>query len=184
VAGFWIRFLARSVDIASAVAVGFLAPIVALIVLAIRGEPSEPARWIAIMGELSLMGFIVSYLGSTLCYSISEFIGGVSLGKLVCGLRVVSEDFAPVSFRGALIRSAVLPIDGLFLGLVAYGSMKQSPLAQRLGDSWGGTTVVVKRRFPAASRAPLEVLLGLSLGLGAWVGVRAIWLVVRVTHAV
>jgi uncharacterized RDD family membrane protein YckC len=171
------------VDVLCAFAVGIVGLFIAIFVLAVRRQPGDPALWIQAMSGLSAGGLLVSFLGNTLYHAISECIGGASVGKLVCGLRVVSEDFTPVSFRGALIRSAVFPLDAVFFGLIAYRSMKRSSLAQRVGDHWGGTAVVSRRNFPAAARGPARVLLGLSLSLAAWVVVQVISLVAAVINA-
>jgi uncharacterized RDD family membrane protein YckC len=179
VAGFGIRATARVIDMVLAFAVAIISVIIAMIVLAIKRQPGSPEAWGQAMGEFSLWGAAASILGNVLYHSISESVGGASLGKLVCGLRVVSEDFAPVSFRGAAIRSAAFFVDSMFFGWIGYRSMERSALYQRLGDHWGRTAVVKTGAFRAAGRGPARVLVGLFLGLMTWVTVQVLLFVAR-----
>ena len=182
-AQFGIRAMARVIDIVVAFLLGIVVVIVAFVVLVIRRQPGDPRLWAQHMGGFSLASLAVSLAGNALYHSLSEFVGGASLGKLVCGLRVVSEDFTPVSFRGAFIRSIAFPVDGLFFGYIGYRSMKVSPLAQRNGDHWGNTAVVRLRNFKDSARGPVLVLLGLGMGLAAWVIVQVVFLVAKVATA-
>ena len=182
VASFLIRAIGRVVDIVVALGVGFVSAIIAIIVLAITRHPGDPVVWAQSMGGFSFTGLLVGFVGSTLYHSLSEYIGGASVGKLLCGVRVVSEEFGPVSFRGTLIRSVAFPIDGLFFGWIGYRSIKRSPLAQRVGDHWGRTTVVRMRAFRSAARGPTRVLLGVFLGLTAWVALQVILFIARVSN--
>jgi len=183
VAGFWIRATARTIDTAVAFVLGVVAGIIAFIVLAIGRQPGNMRVWAQHMGGFSLVALLGSTLASALYHTASEFVGGASLGKLICGLRVVSEDFTPVSFRGALIRSFAFVVDGFFFGYVGYRRMNVSPLAQRYGDHWGGTTVVSVRNYRQAVRGPVLVLLGLGMGMAAMVIFQAVFIVARVVNA-
>jgi uncharacterized RDD family membrane protein YckC len=182
-AGFRTRAIARVIDTVVALVLGVVAVIVAVVVLVVRGVPGPPEVWLQSMGGFSLVGIAVSFLGDVLYHSFSEYFGGASLGKLVCGLRVVSEDFGRVSFRGAAVRSAAIVVDGLFFGWVGYRSMQGSSLCQRFGDQWGRTAVVRIRAFGDAARGPGRVLLGLLLGLSAWLTIQVFWLVSNVARA-
>jgi uncharacterized RDD family membrane protein YckC len=79
---------------------------------------------------------------------------GRSVGKIVMGLRVVSEDGGPERFRQALFRAlaAVVEIWGL-LGSPAVICSLLSPRGKRLGDVFAGT-VVISERGPAAPPPP------------------------------
>jgi uncharacterized RDD family membrane protein YckC len=59
-------------------------------------------------------------------------------------LRVVMEDGSPCSLQAAIHRGVLRLIDGLFLVLVAYFSMKE-PLCQQIGDQRAKTIVVGSR---------------------------------------
>lgn len=171
VAGFAIRAAARVIDMVVGLVVGIMSMLIATIVLAIRDAAGSPEAWLHVMSRFSFLGIVASLLGNSAYHSISEAVGGASVGKLMCGLRVVSEDFGPVSFRGTVIRSVGFWADGFLFGAIGYAAMNRSALRQRLGDRWGHTAVVKARVFGTAVRGPARVLLGLLLGLAAWVGI-------------
>ncbi len=79
---------------------------------------------------------------------------GRSLGKMVMGLRVVSDDGGPERFRQALFRAlaAVIEIWMLF-GSPAVICSVLSPRAKRVGDMFAGT-VVVSERGPRIAPPP------------------------------
>ncbi|KAF4407415.1 RDD family protein [Streptomyces lycii] len=75
---------------------------------------------------------------------------GRSLGKLVCGLRVVRDDGGPVRFRHALVRGAVGAVEILAsFGVIAVIASLVSARGRRLGDVFAGT-LVVRERVPAS----------------------------------
>ncbi|TJZ42446.1 RDD family protein [Streptomyces piniterrae] len=75
---------------------------------------------------------------------------GRSLGKLMCGLRVLREDGGPIRFRHALVRGAIGAIEiVLTLGVVASIASLVSARGRRIGDVFAGT-LVVRERIPVA----------------------------------
>jgi len=92
----------------------------------------------------SLIGYIFALSGYIIYHAICEGIYGATLGKLILKIHVLKEDGNPISFGSALIRSFAFLVDSLFFGLIAYSSMKASPLSQRLGDKWAKTVVVAR----------------------------------------
>jgi uncharacterized RDD family membrane protein YckC len=71
---------------------------------------------------------------------------GRSLGKLVMGLRVVSDDGGPERFRQALFRALASLVEIWALaGSPAVICSILSPKAKRLGDIFAGTVVVSER---------------------------------------
>jgi uncharacterized RDD family membrane protein YckC len=80
---------------------------------------------------------------------------GRSVGKMVMGLRVVSEDGGPERFRQALFRAlaSVLEI-WMLLGSPAVICSMLSPKAKRIGDVFAGT-VVISERGPKLRPPPL-----------------------------
>lgn len=118
------------------------------------------------LGKPSVGSFLVGMLGPLVYHGLAEGFGGATIGKLVCGVRVVREDGRPATLGGAIVRNLAYYIDGLFFGAVAYSVMSNNPLLQRLGDKWGHTAVVT------AASAPLESRRGLALplltGLAGW----------------
>ncbi|MEE1929306.1 RDD family protein [Streptomyces sp. TRM 70351] len=78
---------------------------------------------------------------------------GRSLGKVVCGLRVVRVDGGPVRFRHALVRGLLGFVEiQLTLGTVACVASLVSARGRRLGDVFAGT-LVVRERIPVARTA-------------------------------
>ena len=168
IAGFWIRGLAQAIDGAVAFAVGVMSVLVAVIILVAGNATGQPEAWLAAINRTSAMSWVVSFAGTIVYHTFCEYVGGATIGKLLCGLRVVSESFGPVSFSGALTRSAAIVVDAFLFGWIGYRAMESSPLAQRHGDRWGATAVVRTRMFPEAARGPGRVALGLGVGLFAW----------------
>ncbi|MFE3519720.1 RDD family protein [Streptomyces sp. NPDC059166] len=88
--------------------------------------------------------------------AVETLTQGRSLGKLVCGLRVVRDDGGPIRFRHALVRGAMgmVEILGTF-GVVGCIASLVSARGRRLGDVFAGT-LVVRERMPATrtSAAP------------------------------
>lgn len=74
--------------------------------------------------------------------AVETFTRGRSLGKVVTGTRVVRDDGGPISFRHAITRWSVAPIE-LFIsfGMVAFIVAMLSPRSKRLGDLLAGTYV-------------------------------------------
>ena len=80
---------------------------------------------------------------------------GRSLGKLVCGLRVVREDGGPIRFRHALVRGALGFVEiQMSVGVVACVASLVSARGRRLGDVFAGT-LVVRERIPVPQPAPV-----------------------------
>jgi len=167
-AGFVIRAVARGIDVLVSVAIGLPATAVTFAVLTLIGSPGGPTEWAQQLQELTTAVVVLSLCGSTLYAALSEWIGGATLGKLACGLRVMSEDFSPPTFRGTLIRSLALFVDGIFFGIVGLFAMHQSVLQQRYGDRWGRTIVVNVRAVPESGRGAARVVVGMVVGCGIW----------------
>ncbi len=169
-AGFWIRALARAIDYAWSLALGFLAGINAAIALAIlEGLSIAEPGWAARLGERSLTLVVVNLLGYVAYQTLCEGLHGASLGKLICGLRVRTEGLDPCRLKPALIRSLAFYIDSLFFGVIGYMAMKATPLQQRYGDRWAKTVVVKSAQIPPdAPRPKLHFIYAFALGSTAW----------------
>ncbi len=71
---------------------------------------------------------------------------GRSVGKIVMGLRVVSDDGGPERFRQALFRALASVVEiWMFAGSPAVICSILSPKAKRIGDIFAGTVVVSER---------------------------------------
>jgi uncharacterized RDD family membrane protein YckC len=79
---------------------------------------------------------------------------GRSVGKIVMGLRVVSDDGGPERFRQVLFRALASVVEiWMFVGSPAVICSILSPKAKRIGDIFAGT-VVVSERAPRSGPPP------------------------------
>lgn len=80
---------------------------------------------------------------------------GRSVGKIVMGLRVVSDDGGPERVRQALFRALASIVEiWIFVGSPAVISSILSPKAKRIGDIFAGT-MVISERAPRLSPPPV-----------------------------
>ncbi|MFI7104052.1 RDD family protein [Streptomyces sp. NPDC050161] len=105
----------------------------------------------AAVAAVAVATFVLVQIGIPIV--IETLSHGRSLGKLMCGLRVLREDGGPIRFRHALVRGAMGAIEiVLTMGVVACIASLVSARGRRLGDVFAGT-LVVRERLPAARRA-------------------------------
>jgi uncharacterized RDD family membrane protein YckC len=75
--------------------------------------------------------------------TVSEMLFHQTIGKLICGLKVVSTTSDKISFKQALIRNFTKPIDYPFMiGIIYYFKSKENI---RFGDKLAKTNVVNKK---------------------------------------
>src|SRR6202012_5228713 len=92
---------------------------------------------------------------------------GRSVGKIVMGLRVVSDDGGPERFRQVLFRALASVVEiWMFLGSPAVICSMLSPKAKRIGDIFAGT-IVVSERGPRLGPPPV-----MPPSLAWWAGCR------------
>jgi len=170
-AGFWIRALARLVDTVYGFALGIVAGVQVGIIVTILETLSvvEPGWGDRISQGGMLVPTLISSVGYLSYHTTCEGLCGASLGKLVCGLRVLSEDLSPCSLKPAFVRSLAYFVDGLFFGVIGYMAMSKTVIQQRHGDHWARTVVVRNSQVPLGSkRSTAQYLLALALGSVAW----------------
>jgi uncharacterized RDD family membrane protein YckC len=149
------RLLDTAIHFGVALASGVLAALVVVVASAISGASPDAA--IAKMGSNGVASFLLSLLGSILYGSICEGVHGSTAGKYLLGMVVLREDGWPCTYAQAVGRAFAFFIDSFFFGLIAYTSMKDSPMQQRYGDKWAGTIVVTRASAPAGSlRSPMR----------------------------
>jgi uncharacterized RDD family membrane protein YckC len=182
-AGFGIRLLARIIDWVFRYFIGFAAAILAAIVLTILGTSGVIAPgWQERLQDAGFAVVLFGILGDIAYHSFCEGIHGATLGKLCCGICVVTKDFKPSNLKGATIRSLGFLLDAMFFGLIGYNSMSGSPLNQRYGDVWGKTVVVkVKKLSPESRRSSTRFIVGLLVGAGCDLVIVAAILVLQVS---
>jgi uncharacterized RDD family membrane protein YckC len=146
-AGFWIRCLARAIDLIIHYAIYFVTviiiAIVAGIVAAIIGL--SPDLVVERLGPQALTTHALAILASVSYHTFCEGMHGSTLGKLICGLVVVKDNGTHCGILAALGRSFAFYIDGLFFAIPAAISMNDTSKRQRLGDRWAKTMVVKTR---------------------------------------
>jgi len=98
----------------------------------------SPAKGLAI-----LSAWLVCYF---LLISVLEAEWGVSLGKLIMGLRVTAKDGKRPGLVKALVRNLLLVVDSLFGFIVGVAFMAYTDNWQRLGDLAAGTVVVKSKK--------------------------------------
>lgn len=79
---------------------------------------------------------------------------GRTLGKAAFGLRVVTKQGAPITFRHAAIRSALWVVDGLLIGpAIGVICLLTTRDTVRIGDLAAGTVVLRERSGAPAPKA-------------------------------
>ncbi len=100
---------------------------------------------IVIGASLNGLPALIFFVLIVLYYIILEGYLGQTLGKMLCGIKVVREDTEEAPGLGAAaIRTVLRLIDGLFGYLVAFVVVLVSGKRQRLGDMAAHTLVVRK----------------------------------------
>src|SRR3954451_10885930 len=93
--------------------------------------------------------------------TVETLTHGKSLGKLVCGLRVVRDDAGPTTFQHSFVRALIGIVEiYMFTGVPAFFSALISSRGKRLGDYAAGTYVVrdrVRLRLTPPTLMPLPL---------------------------
>ena len=144
--GFGIRAAAHFIDIVATTLVAVVAGAAGGILIAILAASGiASAGWEQRIGESDALTVLIGIIASLAYHTLAEALGGATVGKAICGLRVLGERREPCSFGKALGRNLAYYIDAMFFGLVGWTSMSQSPSMQRFGDKWAGTIVIRTR---------------------------------------
>ncbi|MFJ6935793.1 RDD family protein [Streptomyces sp. NPDC101132] len=167
------RALAIVIDLAVQWAV-FL--VVTTVVVAATSSLDEAAQM-----AISITLFLLVLVGVPI--AVETLSRGRSLGKLVCGLRVVRDDGGPIRFRHALVRGAMGVVELLMtFGVVAIIASLVSARGRRVGDVFAGT-LVVRERVPGARAAyvppPPPWLAGRFTQLDLSAVPEGLWLAIR-----
>jgi uncharacterized RDD family membrane protein YckC len=131
-----VRAVGALIDIV-VVVIGYL---LALMLWAATLTQFDDAAIAAIMITFTVLVFV----GYPLVFETTT--RGRSVGKIVMGLRVVSDDGGPERFRQALFRSLASVVEiWMLLGSPAVICSMFSPKAKRIGDIFAGTVVISER---------------------------------------
>ncbi len=96
--------------------------------------------------SLSGVPFLLTLLVAGAYFFGCELAWGQTLGKLLVGIRVVSEKGPQRTAGQVLVRTLLRLVDGFAFYLVAFVAVLASPKNQRLGDMAASTRVVRVRR--------------------------------------
>jgi uncharacterized RDD family membrane protein YckC len=106
----------------------------------------------AATGAILIIFTVLVFVGYPLVFETTT--RGRSVGNIVMGLRVVSDDGGPERFRQALFRSLASVVEiWMLLGSPAVICSMFSPKAKRIGDIFAGT-VVISERAPKLGPPP------------------------------
>lgn len=134
------RFSAHFID----TIIIMLPPSIFLAAYILKGltPPLNPLR--IILQVLLAMGYFA--IGSFLYHSLLEGIYGKTIGKKLCGILVLKDDFSRCTLPAGFLRNLMRIVDGMFYYLVAVVTITGTLKWQRLGDIVGGTIVVRDRK--------------------------------------
>ena len=129
------RTLAKSIDFLLVTI-----PAVAPIYFVLSDDPffENPFQYIG----LAVYSMTVMLLGSFLYHSLLEGLWGKTLGKKMCGIVVLKDDFSKCTIGRGFLRNVMRIVDSFFYYLVAVVAMAGTMKWQRLGDIVAGTIVV------------------------------------------
>lgn len=139
--GYWTRASSYLLDL---VFVGLFVAIIPYFgwMFLVTVVPIEWLQPVQEVDETMRAALVLHWPASFIAYFvIFEWLVGATPSKLMHKMRVVKIDGAPCGPLGALVRTLMRQVDGLFFGAVAAISM-DSPLRQRLGDRLARTVVV------------------------------------------
>jgi uncharacterized RDD family membrane protein YckC len=131
------RIAALFIDLVIQVAV-----LIAVLVAVSESAGDLDGAWTA---GIFLTGYVVIVVGYSA--SFETLTRGKTPGKMVFGLRVISDDGGPVRFRQALVRALTGTIEIWLLVGAPFGLMTSivSVKGKRLGDMFAGTYVIQER---------------------------------------
>lgn len=139
-AGFWIRFAAKFIDglMFMVVAIPYFIYMFGTVVKTTPGQPNFAQLGVQLFGQLAFMVVSVGY--STFFHGK----WGATLGKMACGLRVVTADGAPITYARAFGRAMAEILSGMICNIgyiiAAFDSQKRS-----LHDHIANTRVIRTR---------------------------------------
>jgi uncharacterized RDD family membrane protein YckC len=147
-----LRWLGTWVDLIVLVVLSFGPPVLAVMIL---GRDAA-ADWTRDIGAIAILGFLLIPL---LYFIVLEALWGVSLGKLVTGLRVVDKSGRPPGAVKAIVRTLLrlLEVNPLLLGGIPAGiAVLATKRKQRLGDMAAGTYVLSRRKIREALKERMD----------------------------
>lgn len=148
-AGVASRVLARLVDGLVLFAALFAYSILINVAVGPNGSQAVAVILLVLFGAFVVFGYWIV---------LETMWGGRTVGKAALGLRVVTVEGAPITFRHAAIRAIIGVVDFLFppVGPVAVITVLTTRREQRLGDLAAGT-IVLRERSATEVAQPLQL---------------------------
>lgn len=132
------RFIAKVID---AIVVTLLPALLFLSYLIDINLETEPVKFFVMV--LLFAGYVL--VGGFLYHVLLEGVYGKTLGKKLCGIVVLKDDFTPCGLLAGFLRNLLRIADSFFYYLVAIVSLSGTLKWQRLGDIVAGTVVIRKK---------------------------------------
>jgi uncharacterized RDD family membrane protein YckC len=131
-----VRALSAIIDI-TVIFVGYIVGLMLWAASLSQFDEALTVAFLIIFTVLAMVGYPVA---------IETATRGRSLGKMVMGLRVVSDDGGPERFRQAMFRALASVVEiWMLFGSPAVICSVLSPKAKRVGDMFAGTVVISER---------------------------------------
>lgn len=130
------RFLALTLD-----GIMLMIPFVLAGLILFRSNSDLLNNPLSLIGVIMLL-FVGYFISLFLYHSILEGTLGYSLGKKICGIRVLKDDFTKCTLGRGFLRNFLRIVDVNFYYLVGVVIMCATLKWQRLGDIAAGTIVV------------------------------------------
>jgi uncharacterized RDD family membrane protein YckC len=133
------RFLAKSIDFFL-----FIIPACIPLYFVLKDDLffENPFKFIG----LFFYSFGMMVLGIFLYHSLLEGTWGKTIGKKICGIVVLKEDFTKCTIGRGFLRNLMRIVDNFFYYLVGVVAMAGTMKWQRLGDLVAGTVVIRDKR--------------------------------------
>jgi uncharacterized RDD family membrane protein YckC len=145
-----LRWLGTWIDLIVLVVLGFAPALLGGMILGRGVEADSP-----VISAVVVLGFVLILL----YFPILEAFWGVSLGKLVTGLRVVDKSGRPPGVVKAIVRTLLrlLEVNPLLLGGIPAGiAVLATKRKQRLGDMAADTYVLSRRKIREALKERMD----------------------------
>jgi len=179
---FWPRAGARLIDTVVHTVVGLMTQLMMGIMVGISAVATggDVQAIVRKLESASPLDYVVGIAGFVAYHTILEGLHGSSLGKLLLGQVVVTDNLQPCGVRAALIRSLAYFVDTLFLGAIGYMEMQKTRLEKRHGDNWAHTFVARRIQVPiGALRGTGRFVLVLLLALAVDAAIHLTWYVAK-----
>ena len=165
---FWIRLVARLIDLMVHYLAGFVAGMLFALLLALAAGGRPPAWVLQRISQHSMIATAAAILGWIAYHVICTSVHGSTPGKLLLSMQVIQDDGSRCRPTSAILRELCFFVDAMVFGLVAYFVMRRDPQQKRLGDGWADTIVCKRAEVPPASKqAGMRFALSLALAIAA-----------------